>query len=339
MSTVKENILSADLIARIHNEIKEIIDKFIPFDTYTTVGLDDYLLVEMSGIVYLMVFDDIHASLEPKRKLTKNNLPTFDSFESVMYYRISNTLYYCKSINKELRVETALAISEEAKVKTGIFIHPAAKIGERFVIDYGVGTVIGDTCKIGDDCYMLQGVILGSKNIKDNISGKKDHPIIGKNVVIAAFARIVGDVKIGDDAVINPHCIITQDVPEKTEVVITNQLQLCTPPLKEKIKIYGIVPENGGIFSIYGTNFTNPSLSLVDENQEEIKEIECSIISNDAKFIKCKLSLKDKIDPKGFEKYQNIIKMKIKFKMDLIIITNSMGLNEAIKFLFLTNGV
>ncbi|MGG5145067.1 serine O-acetyltransferase, partial [Alcaligenes ammonioxydans] len=107
-----------------------------------------------------MLIMDMNAFLE--KDPSANNdyrflLLSYSSFDAVIGYRISNYILFNYG-----KVIEAKKISEYFKVRTGIEIHPAASIGHSFVIDHGVGTVIGETCVIGDNCYFLQQVILGS---------------------------------------------------------------------------------------------------------------------------------------------------------------------------------
>ncbi len=100
-------------------------------------------------------------------------------------------------------------ISERAKFKTGIEIHPAAKIGSGFFIDHGVGVVIGETTEIGDNCVIYQGVTLGGTG-KD--TGKR-HPTLGNNVMVGAGAKVLGPVKIGDNVKIAAGAVVLTDIP------------------------------------------------------------------------------------------------------------------------------
>ena len=110
-------------------------------------------------------------------------------------------------------------IAETAHRYTGIDIHPGARIGERFFVDHGAGTVIGETSVIGDNVKIYQGVTLGAKSFDTDgdgnlIRGTKRHPTIGSRVTIYAGAVILGgDTAIGDDTVINGGVFLTQGVP------------------------------------------------------------------------------------------------------------------------------
>lgn len=100
-------------------------------------------------------------------------------------------------------------ISQRAVRKTGIEIHPAAKIGKRFFIDHGTGVVIGETAEIGDDVTLYQGVTLGGTG-KD--TGKR-HPTIGNNVLIGAGAKLLGPFKVGDNSNIAAGAVVLDEIP------------------------------------------------------------------------------------------------------------------------------
>jgi serine O-acetyltransferase len=90
---------------------------------------------------------------------------------------------------------------------TGIEIHPGATIGRRFFIDHGMGVVIGETSIIGDDVLMYHDVTLGARGY---MVGKR-HPTIGNRVVLGAGARIIGDIKVHDDATVPTNATIVKD--------------------------------------------------------------------------------------------------------------------------------
>lgn len=98
---------------------------------------------------------------------------------------------------------------------TGVEIHPAAKIGRRLVIDHGMGVVIGETAVIGNDVMIYHGVTLGSKT---GVRGKR-HPTIGNNVVLGAQATIIGNISIGDGAIVGAATVVIHDVVAGATVV------------------------------------------------------------------------------------------------------------------------
>ena len=107
------------------------------------------------------------------------------------------------------------AISQWSRFLTGIEIHPGAKIGRRFVIDHGMGIVIGETTEIGDDCLMYHGVTLGGTGRE---KGKR-HPTLGNNVLIGNGARILGPFKVGDNARIAAGSVVLSEVPPDSTAV------------------------------------------------------------------------------------------------------------------------
>lgn len=109
----------------------------------------------------------------------------------------------------------ARIISQRSRKKTGIEIHPGAKIGKRLVIDHGMGIVIGETAEIGDDCLIYQGVTLGGTG-KD--TGKR-HPTILNGVTIGAGAKVLGPITIGNNSKVGAGAIVLKDVPDNCTVV------------------------------------------------------------------------------------------------------------------------
>ncbi|MEJ2025059.1 MAG: serine acetyltransferase, partial [Deltaproteobacteria bacterium] len=138
---------------------------------------------------------------------------------AVTVYRIAHKLYH-------LDVPLIPRImSEYAHSITGIDIHPAAHIGERFFIDHGTGVVIGETSLIGYRVRIYQGVTLGALSLPrsavDGLRTVKRHPTIEDDVVIYAGATILGgDTVIGARSVIGGNVWITDSVPPDTKVFL-----------------------------------------------------------------------------------------------------------------------
>jgi len=106
-------------------------------------------------------------------------------------------------------------LSHVSRFLTGIEIHPAARIGQRFFIDHGAGVVIGETAEIGDDVLLYQGVVLGGTTLK---KGKR-HPTIGNNVVMGTGAVALGSIAIGDRVQVGAGSVVVKSVPPGATVV------------------------------------------------------------------------------------------------------------------------
>jgi len=109
----------------------------------------------------------------------------------------------------------ARALSQLARLITGIEIHPGAQIGRRFFINHGMGVVIGETTVVGDDVTLYQGVTLGGTGKE---SGKR-HPTVGNNVVIGAGAKVLGNIVVGENCRIGSGSVVLRDVPDNSTVV------------------------------------------------------------------------------------------------------------------------
>ena len=136
----------------------------------------------------------------------------YPSMHAMFHHRIAHELY-------TLQVPVIpRIISEMAHSCTGIDIHPGATIGEDFFIDHGTGVVIGETCILGRNCRLYQGVTLGALSFPKNPDGTLTkgiprHPVLEDNVTVYAGATILGRVTIGAGAVIGGNVWITSDVP------------------------------------------------------------------------------------------------------------------------------
>lgn len=142
----------------------------------------------------------------------------YPSIRTMTHHRIAHELY-------KLQIPIIpRMISEMAHSHTGIDIHPGAQIGERFFIDHGTGVVIGETCIIGNNCQIYQGVTLGALSFdKCNdgtlVKGIPRHPILEDNVTVYAGASILGRVTIGKGAMIGGNVWLTKDVPQNGKIV------------------------------------------------------------------------------------------------------------------------
>ncbi len=109
----------------------------------------------------------------------------------------------------------ARMLSETGRFLTGIEIHPGATIGRRLFIDHGMGVVIGETCEIGDDVLIYQGVTLGGTSLKK----EKRHPTIEDHVMISAGASVIGPVTIGHGSRIGAGAVVVSSAPPYSTIV------------------------------------------------------------------------------------------------------------------------
>ena len=133
----------------------------------------------------------------------------YNGLHAIMYHRVAHWLFthHMKFLGRW--------VAQIARRRTGVEIHPAAKIGRRLVIDHGMGIVIGATAEIGDDCLFYQGVTLGGTGAA---RGKR-HPTIGNNVMIGCGAKVLGPFKVGDNARIAANSVVLNEVPANSTVV------------------------------------------------------------------------------------------------------------------------
>lgn len=178
----------------------------------------------------LLIFD-VQAAFDgdPAAKSFAEIILSYPGLEAVTVYRIAHRLH-------ELEIPLLPRImTEYAHRKTGIDIHPGARIGESFFIDHGTGVVIGETTEIGRNVKVYQGVTLGALSFpKDErgrlVRGQKRHPTIEDEVVIYAGATILGgSTVIGKGSVIGGNTWVTQSVPPMSKVLSAPQEQRVQP--------------------------------------------------------------------------------------------------------------
>lgn len=134
---------------------------------------------------------------------------TYGGYKAIRRHRRAHWLY-----NHGFK-SLALIISARTRRLTGVDIHPAAKIGKGVFIDHGIGVVIGETCEIGDNVTIYQGVTLGGTG-KD--IGKR-HPTIKNSVMISSGAKVLGPITVGEFSKIGAGSVVLKDVPAHSTVV------------------------------------------------------------------------------------------------------------------------
>lgn len=134
---------------------------------------------------------------------------TYSGVHAIWAHRIAHAFY------KRKFYFIARFISQASRFFTGIEIHPGAKIGKRFFIDHGMGVVIGETCEIGDNVTVFQGVTLGGTGKE---KGKR-HPTVKDNALIATGAKVLGSITIGENSKIGAGSVVLKEVPDNSTVV------------------------------------------------------------------------------------------------------------------------
>ncbi|REK19061.1 MAG: serine acetyltransferase [Planctomycetota bacterium] len=224
-----------DLIDGLHDKLTTQIGRALRHDAGMSHDCgndgDDYeALGQAKAIQFLESLPEIREALaldveaahagDPAVKTLDEIIFCYPGLEAVTIYRLANVL---------LRLEVPLIprmMTEWAHSKTGIDIHPGATIGPHFFIDHGTGVVIGETCEIGANVKLYQGVTLGALSFATDgngnlVRGQKRHPTIEDNVVIYANATVLGgNTVIGHNSVIGSSVWLTRSVQPNTTVVL-----------------------------------------------------------------------------------------------------------------------
>lgn len=170
------------------------------------------IIIKYSGDIMFKFIKSQIETIKKRDPAIKSTLEVFlyPSFRAQVYHKISKFFYNHKMYF------IARLISEFAKRRTGIEIHPGAVIGKRLFIDHGTGVVIGQTAIIGNDVVMFHGVTLGGTG---NEKTKKRHPTIGNNVFIGSGAKVLGNITIGDNVKIGANAVVLKNVEKNRTVV------------------------------------------------------------------------------------------------------------------------
>jgi serine O-acetyltransferase len=234
-TVTKSNIkfIVGDILCQIYTELSEQIERAYLYqckinkcegcDCRTMAeNVTQHLLTRLPKIRQ-MLKGDVGAAFDgdPAAKSYEEIVISYPCITAIATYRIAHELYL-KQVPLVPRI-----MSECAHSRTGIDIHPGAKIGKNFFIDHGTGVVIGETTIIGDKVKIYQGTTLGAMSFpKDErgriIKGGKRHPTIEDNVTIYAEATILGDIIIGKNSVVGGNVWIKESVPAGVTVTVAN---------------------------------------------------------------------------------------------------------------------
>ena len=242
------------------------------------LGISNKEIFEFANRVILTFLPDVtrYALSDPAKHDSVDFAYDTTCCKAVLCHRIANAMLGWEALGDEIRRQgMAYKVYEEAKLMTGIDIHPGAQIGPGFVIDHGVntkimgsfrsGAVIGETTIIGENVTILNGVLLGAREVNiGNAYTERRHPKIGNNVTICGNVQILGGIEVGDGAFIGPGCIITQNVPAGMHCTTKTTIQMTKLSDKKSPELYAVVMEEGHL-AVHGHKISKCSLSFLDE--------------------------------------------------------------------------
>jgi serine O-acetyltransferase len=227
ISKVNVDMLIGNNIREAAIELREVIERVFDYKckkdhTECEIDPDSVIISFLEKIpeIRRMLQTDIHAAYvgDPAAKSFEEILLSYPSLEMMSIHRIAHELY---RLNVPL---IPRMMNEYGHRITGIDIHPGACIGEHFFMDHGTGIVIGETCRIGKNVKIYQGVTLGAKSFEldsdgNPVKGIKRHPDIEDNVIIYSHATILGgDTVIGHDSVIGASVWLMKSVPPHSTI-------------------------------------------------------------------------------------------------------------------------
>jgi serine O-acetyltransferase len=215
------NIVSKKLLDQVRlgqNFTRQTVDLNAQDLADKTESIVSQFLSKLADIRALIV-SDVRAAYrgDPAATSISEILLCYPGISAAIHYRLAHVLYELGSYL------LAKLISEIAHTKTGVDIHPGARIGEGFFIDHGTGVVIGETAVIGNNVRLYQAVTLGAKSFPTNaqgevIKGSIRHPVLEDGVVIYAGATVLGRITIGTGSVIGGNVWLTESVPAYSNI-------------------------------------------------------------------------------------------------------------------------
>ncbi|MFO0809213.1 MAG: serine acetyltransferase [Gemmataceae bacterium] len=219
------------LVDGLHDKLTQQIARAMRHEyAHESPHVDYEAMAQQKAISFLGKLPDLRVTLEEDVRAAYDGDPAarshyeivfcYPGLEAVSIYRLAHEL-----LNLGVPLIPRI-MTEAAHAKTGIDIHPGAKIGSGFFIDHGTGVVIGETCVIGQDVKLYQGVTLGALSfVRDSdgniVRGRKRHPTLEDGVVVYANATILGgDTVVGHHSVIGSNVWLTRSVAPFTRVLL-----------------------------------------------------------------------------------------------------------------------
>jgi serine O-acetyltransferase len=211
--------------AHIYNLNNLLMMMLLPVKKDLNKTIDEISIEFLSKLpeIYRMLMKDAKAicDFDPASASIEEVIITYPGFFAICTYRLAHAL---KAIGVPM---VPRLMTEYAHSMTGIDINPGAEIGENFFIDHGSGIVIGETCVIGNNVKIYQGVTLGAIQVKKELASTKRHPTVEENVIIYSNATILGgSTVIGRDSIIGGSVWLTSSVPANSLVYHDNKIKI-----------------------------------------------------------------------------------------------------------------
>lgn len=229
-----------DVVDRLHDKLTHQIMRALRHESGPSDELDYEALAQQKTVEFLRRLPDLRNVLEQDAVAAFAGDPAAKSYHEIVFcYPGLEAITIFRLAHELLLLGVPLIprlMTEYAHSKTGIDMHPGANIGPGFFIDHGTGVVIGETCDIGSNVKLYQGVTLGALSFPRDetgqiIRGKKRHPTLEDEVVVYANATILGgDTVVGHHAVIGSNVWLTHGVEPYTVVLLEKpSLRIRTP--------------------------------------------------------------------------------------------------------------
>ena len=213
--------LIVDIMSRLRTQLEIVYCQSCKSNNKKIDDFIDRFIDELPNLQKMLMLDaEAIYNGDPAAESKAIVIHSYPGMLAIYTYRIAH-IFYKNDIPMLPRMMT-----EYAHSRTGIDINAGAKIGKNFFIDHGTGIVIGETCEIGDNVKIYQGVTLGALSTKEgqDLRGKKRHPTIGNNVTIYSNATILGgETIIGDNSIIGGNTFITSSIAPNTRVVFEHK--------------------------------------------------------------------------------------------------------------------
>ena len=203
---------------------------------------------------------------DPAARSWATVLLCYPGLHAVLWHRVAHGLWR-RGLYLPARFTSHLG-----RFLTGIEIHPAARIGQRLIIDHGMGVVIGETAEIGDDVYLYHQVTLGGTSSE---LGKR-HPTVGNGVIIGAGAKVLGNILIGDGARVGANAVVVQPVAPGVTVVGIPARPVERDPLQRRT---APPPAAVPVFVAYGT----PCEETLDPLVRNVESLRAEMLALEAR--------------------------------------------------------